>query len=150
MSRNGMFHGLNRDARIHKLFDVARTYLLAGDHDPKYPYEVCTAMPPTPPSDKKVWEPAQARSSRRERVPTGSLTCTLPWEPDRGEVVVPARYWRRSGQWFRPRSQGEFGGGFVGFSYSECQSMDFICIAERLVRGNFDVCRCACNPNQQP
>ena len=137
MSRNGMFHGLNRDERVIKVFNVARTHLLAGEHDPVQPYEVCTAEPPTIPSADHLWEPAQARCNRRSRDPLReSLTCTLSWDPSRGQVIVSARYWRRSGQWFRPRKPGEFGGGFAGFTYEDCRrSMGTVAIAEKLVKG---------------
>ena len=136
MSRNSLFHGLNRDSRAQKLFDVVRTHVLAGDHDPVYPYEVCTAKPPTTPSDTHVWEPAQTRAKRSAPQIAGSLTCTLSWDPSRGQVIVSARYWRRSGQWFRPRKSGEFGGGFAGFTYEDCRrSMDIVAITEKLVKG---------------
>lgn len=140
MNRNGLFHGLNRDARTQKLFEVVRTHLLVGEHDPVHPYEVCTAKPPAPPSDTCVWEPAQTRSRRSPQI-SGALTCTLSWDPDRGTIIVPERYWRRSGPWFRLRRPEQVGGGFAGFSYSDCrEALRHICVSKRLVTGDCNVC----------
>ena len=62
MIRHDLFCGLTRDGRRSKLLRIAQTHVLGGDNDEKYGFEVCTASPPTRPSDDLVWEPGHMSS----------------------------------------------------------------------------------------
>ena len=136
MIRHSLFGNAARDDRVQMLWNVVRTHVLAGQHDPLIMFEVCTVQPPEPASVTCAWEPASARG-RRNLQDNDMLSCNLLWQSSRSSIEVPPGYWRRSGPWFRKRRPGEVSGGYAGFNYSDCrQAIDeTVSASEILVKG---------------